>query len=138
MKDLFTPVKKLPREQEFGRAKCFYPTGTFVDFEKESRAINPAAVGEDRPATSWVDRRKDPSHPSHLPCARNLPAQFPLRAVFESDRREVSCPNQPNPGWPLRSGNGVVSGRSGIGLGRESPALARSSGFECQIVATGT
>ena len=35
MNDLLRPVTKLPPEQEAIKAKCFHPTGTFVEFKKE-------------------------------------------------------------------------------------------------------
>ena len=35
MKEPSTPFNNLPPEQEAIRAKCFHPSGTFVEFSKE-------------------------------------------------------------------------------------------------------
>src|SRR5262245_2042322 len=35
MSNYFSPASNLPPEQEAIRAKCFHPTGTFVEFQKE-------------------------------------------------------------------------------------------------------
>jgi hypothetical protein len=101
MKDLLRPVTKLPPEQEAIRAKCFHPTGTFVEFEKErveqsipqrfDRIVrqHPEWIAVKTKATQVISPVRETFHP-----------QFPLRAQFESDRRGVGCPNHPKPGWP--------------------------------------
>jgi len=127
MSDLSRPVTKLPPEQEAIRAKCFHPTETFVEFKKEEIEQSipqrfekivrqyPERIAVKTKATQVISRVRETFH-----------VQFPLRALFESDRGGVSCPNHPNSRWPLRSGNGGASGLSGIDLRRGGTALALS------------
>jgi hypothetical protein len=35
MSDYLSPASNLPPEQEAIRAKCFHPSGTFIEFPKE-------------------------------------------------------------------------------------------------------
>jgi len=85
MNDILRPVTKLPPEQEAIKAKCFHPTGTFVEFKKEEveqlipqrfeKIVRqyPERIAVKTKATQVIFRVRETFH-----------VQFPLRALFEN------------------------------------------------------